>query len=151
MGIYMVGYMGWYGWSCGWLCGWLVDWLIYAKLCWFLVELWLNYVDLLLIYDDLWWFMIHVDVHSHEWKDHWAWKPETRFHGDYMGFSMAFNGHINDGIDLTNNDFHNGLFFGMYWDFHWYTMGITECVELHSVELPFCSQLNGKRTNAMAI
>jgi len=34
----------------------VVDWLIYdiyAKLCWFLVELWLNYVDLLLIYDDL--------------------------------------------------------------------------------------------------
>lgn len=64
----------------------VVDWLIYAELCWFLVELWLNYVDLLLIYDELWWFMIDVDVHSHEWKDHWAWKPVEISRGLYGAF-----------------------------------------------------------------
>ena len=39
-----------------------------------------------------------------------------RFHGDDMGFSMAFNGHINDGIDLTNNDFHK---WAIFWDVFW--------------------------------
>jgi hypothetical protein len=56
-----------------------------------------------------------------------------RFHGDYMGLSMAFNGHINDGIDLTNNDFHNGLFLGcigIFMGIQWGLQNASSCILL---------------------